>query len=287
MGDAAKGLPNRRLGLVIGSGGLKCAASIGLWRVLEEAGIRPDMIVGCSGGSLFASCMALGWDAATIQERVFRDWTATITARPYYRSFLRAALPRVFGFSERFGLIDDRHLNAALRRQLGDPRIEDLPIPLRITATDVRSGERVVLSRWPVAEAVRASIALPVLFRPWPIEGRLLSDGASSDPLPLSVAIREGCDILVAMGFESTHDDRLDSLWRLIHQHTVVAGNHLLRSTFAFYSLVHHAEVIPVMPRFDRPVRLGDVAQVPSLIEEGERSAREQLPYLQRLLSAA
>jgi NTE family protein len=200
---------------------------------------------------------------------------------------LRAALPRLLGFHRRVGLLDDRDIMAAFRDLYGDSDIGDLPVPLFLAATDMETGERVVISDGPVVDAVRASIAIPVLLRPWPVGGRLLVDGGASDPLPISVAIREGSDIIVAMGFENTYDARLDSLSRLINQHLMITVNHLLRSTFAFYSMVHHAEVIPVMPVFDRPIALSDVARFPYIVEQGVAAAEEQVGYLKRLLSAA
>lgn len=276
----------RRLALVIGSGSIKCAASLGLWKVLRREGIAPDLIVGCSGGSIFAALMAMGCELEVVEEWLRTKWTGALTGRPHYRSVLRAAFPRLLGFQRRFGLLDDRGIMAAFRDLYGDRRFSDLPVPLFLAATDMETGERVVISDGEVADAVRASIALPVLLRPWPVDGRLLVDGGTSDPLPISVAIREGSDIIIAMGFENTYDTRLDTLSRLINQHLMISINHLVRSTFAFYSMAHHAEVIPVMPVFDRPLFLGDVDRFPYIVEQGVVAAEEQIGYLKRLLNA-
>ena len=285
-GARLEAAPRRpRVGLVIGSGGLKCVAALGLWRVLEREGIPVDVAVGCSGGSIYASAYALGDDRAEAEARTLVLWQ-DLFRRLHLRSVVRALVPGVFGFGERVGLVDDRRVWDVMRTLYGDRTVADARIPLYVAATDWRTGEKVVLDDGPVADAVRASIALPLLLRPWPVDGRLLVDGGASNPLPIDVAIREGSDIILAMGFENTPAPELTTLRAAISRTTTIASNQLLRATFAFYNLAHHAELIPVIPAFDRPVALGDTHLIPYLIERGEQAAEEQLPYLRRLLAA-
>lgn len=281
---AAKRRP--KLALVVGSGGMKCVAAIGMWKVLQREGIQPDLVVGCSGGSLYTASMALGMDALEAERVSPRMWDG-LFKRFHFRSLLRGLLPHRLGGSERIGLIDDRAVAANMRELYGDATFADARIPLHIAATDLHTGERVDISSGRVADAVRASIAMPLLLRPWPVNGRLLVDGGVSDPLPISVAIREGADIILAMGFETPPPERLDSLLGAAGQSISTAINHLLRSTYAFYSAVHHAEIIPIMPSFDRPVGIGDSHQIPYIIEQGERATLAALPYLRRLDLAA
>ncbi|MGO1541106.1 MAG: patatin-like phospholipase family protein [Luteimonas sp.] len=271
-----------RLALVVGSGGIKCVAAVGMWKVLQREGIRPDLVVGCSGGALYTASMALGMDADEAERISPRMWDG-LFKRIHLRSVLRGLLPRGLGGSERIGLINDRAVGANMRELYGDATFADTGIPLHIVATDLHSGEKVDISTGRVADAVRASIAMPMLLRPWPVDGRLLVDGGVSDPLPISVAIREGADIILAMGFETPPAERLDSLLGAAGQSISATINHLLRSTYAFYSAVHHAEIVPIMPGFDRPIRLGDSHLIPYLIEQGERATLDVLPYLRRL----
>ena len=273
-----------KVGLVIGSGGIKCVAALGLWRALERAGIPVDLAVGCSGGAVYAAALALGrvsGDAEALTERL---WHRSFTGLRY-RSLLRVALPRVFGFHERVGLLDDRALGGVLDEVFGEARFSDAAVPLRLVASDLRTAETVVLERGRVRDAVRASLALPLLLRPWPVDGRLLIDGGTSNPLPIDVAIREGCEVIIAMGFESRPGDTISSFSSLVGRATAITVNHLIRSTYAFYSAAHHAEIVPVMPDFDGPVRLTDAHLIPDLIARGEAAAEAELPYLQRLLA--
>ena len=283
-GADAGGAGRPRVGLVIGSGGIKCVAAIGLWRALEEAGIEVDVAVGCSGGSVYAAALALGLvshDAEALTERL---WGRSFTGLRY-RSLLRVALPRVFGFSERLGLLDDRALAAVLDEVFGEATFADADRPLFLTASDLHTAETVVLDRGLVRDAVRASLAMPLLLRPWPVDGRLLIDGGTSNPLPIDVAIREGCEVIVAMGFENRPGDTIASFSGLVSRATAITVNHLIRSTYAFYSAAHHAEIVPVMPDFDGPVRLTDAHLIPDLIAKGRAAAEAEIPYLQRLLA--
>lgn len=286
--DAPSGAPTARrprVGLVLGSGGIKCTAAVGLWKVLAREGIQVDVAVGCSGGSIYAAAMAMQWDVRWAEERTLHMWKDLFT-RFHYRSVLRAMLPRLFGFSERVGLVDDRRIGAVMEDAYADHTFADARIPLFLAATDLRTGEKVVLTEGRIGDAVRASIALPILLRPWPVQGRLLIDGGASNPLPIDVAIRERCDVIIAMGFETALSEHMPSLLTLARQTTAIATNNLLWSTFAFYSAVHHAEIVPVMPTFDRRIPLADTSLIPYLIDQGERAAEAELPYLRRLLAA-
>jgi len=273
-----------RVGLVVGSGGIKCAAAVGLWKALRREGIEVDLAVGCSGGSIYTAALALGQDVGWAEERTHVMWR-DLFRRVHYRSLLRVALPRLFGYSERVGILDDRRIAAVMRDLYGDATFADTRIPLWIAATDLRTGERVNLDEGRIADAVRASIAIPVLLRPWPVNGRLLVDGGASNPLPVDVAIREGCDVIIAMGFETPVVEEFGSVLRTFAQAGTIATNHLLRATYAFHSVVHHAEIVPLIPTFDQRIGLGDTALLGHIIEAGERAAEAELPYLRRLLA--
>jgi len=279
--------PQRRVALVIGSGSVKCAAALGLWRVLQREGIGLDLIVGCSGGSLYAATTALGFTAEHAADLSARLFTREATGQRDRAALLRAAFPRLLGFSERFGLRSDRRVVAGIREAFGERTFADATVPLYITATDFHTGEQVVLSRGSVAEAVRASIAIPFAFAPHEVDGRLLIDGFMSDPLPVGVAIKEGANVIVAMGFESPYQTRVTSVGRFAFQMSSIMTNNLLRASFAFHGLAHHGEVIPVIPRFGERIRLFDTAKIPYIIDEGERAMEEQMPYLRRLLAAS
>lgn len=275
----------RSVALVVGSGGLKCVSSLGLWRALVRENIEVNLAVGCSGGSIYASAIALGWSVEDAVAASYDLWRDRFSKRNT-RGLLQIVLPKIFGFDHTFSLVDDTSINAALRTGFGDALIENTRIPLHLVATDYLNGERVIISQGKVFDAVRASIAIPLALPAWEMGGRKLMDGGVSDPLPVDVAIREGAEVILAMGFESAYLKEINAVQKLVLQASTVATNYLLRSTFAFYSMVHHAEVIPVMPAFDRRVGLSDTHLIPYLIEQGEAAAEREMPYLRRLLAA-
>jgi NTE family protein len=275
----------KRVALVIGSGSVKCAAAIGIQKVLERSGIGVDMVVGCSGGSIYAACIASGHKAEVIADMTAKLWTRDVTAKRNLHALLMALAPKLFRFDPgRFGLRDDALIAKRLHGAFGESRIEDLPMPLHVTATDFTNGDLVVLSRGSVAEAVRASIAIPFAFAPVKLDGRLLVDGFLADPLPVSVAIKHGADVIVALGFESVFQEQVRTAGRFAFQLSAIMANNLLKSRLGFHSLAHHGEVIVIVPEFKQRIRLFDTDKIGYIIEEGERAAEEQLPYLQELL---
>jgi len=281
--DAAR---PHRLALVVGAGAVKCAAAIGLRRVLEREGIAVDLLVGCSGGSIYTALHALGTSVEEAEALTYEFWTPEVMAKRDVRSLLSAVFPRLFKFKGAFGMVDDGPLHAALGPTFGERSFDEARVPLRIVATDFANGERVVLSEGSVFDAIRASIAVPYVWKPWEVDGRALCDGCLSDPMPVDVAIREGADIILAMGFESAFPRRVTSGLKFAFQVTSVYTNNLFRANYAFHNLAHHAEIIPVVPEFERPVGLFSISKIPYVIEQGQRAAEEAMPYLKRLLAS-
>jgi NTE family protein len=271
----------KNIALVIGSGGIKCAAAIGMWKVLKDE-ISVDLIVGCSGGSVYSGCIARGASIEYMAEWSKEMWTADIMQG--YISNLKAARDGSLMFNERSGLVDDLYLNTALEKVAQDLTFSDTEIPLKITATDMMTGEKVILSEGKIQDAVRASSAIPLIFPPWEIDGRLLIDGGVSDPLPIDVAIQEGADIIIAMGFSLSYRKRFRSMTAVQEQLNSIYMNNLLNATYAFYNLAHHAEIFPIIPEFDEPLSMFDVDRIPDIIKQGEDATKTQLPHIKRLL---
>lgn len=273
-----------RVALVIGSGSVKCAAAIGLKKVLEREHIDVDMVVGCSGGAIYAALIALGWSVERATEATLRMWTSDVTSKRNLRGILQLALPKLFKFDETFGLIDDSLINRRFHDGFENATFADTRIPLFVTATDFYTGEQVVVSEGKIEDGVRASISIPYIFPPKKLNDRFLIDGYQSDPLPIGVAIKEGADIIIAMGFESPYQEHVTSLMRYNFQMSSITSNNLLKSNYAFHNLAHHSEIIPIIPEFKYRIKLFDTDKLPYVIEEGERAAEQQLPFIKSLL---
>ncbi|MCR4404612.1 MAG: patatin-like phospholipase family protein [Candidatus Acetothermia bacterium] len=174
------------VGLALSSGGPRGAAHAGVLRVLEEHGIPIDIIVGTSMGAMVGGAYAAGVPIARVEE----EWLKT--------DLLRVAKSFLPTFPLR-GWSSGSNILKMLQALLGDVRIEALPIKFAAVATDIDTGNEVVLQEGPLVEAIRASSSIPGLFVPVEHEGRLLVDGGLVNPLPVDVARRLGAEIVIAV----------------------------------------------------------------------------------------
>ncbi|MBP6899926.1 MAG: patatin-like phospholipase family protein [Burkholderiaceae bacterium] len=179
-----------RIGLALGGGAARGFAHIGVIQVLEEAGIRPDLVAGTSAGSLVAAMYAAGKPgpelarlALAMDESAITDWS----------------------FPGR-GLIRGEALARYVREQTGGRLIEQLPLPLGIVATDLDSGEAVLFRRGDVGAAVRASSAVPAVFQPVKIGAREYVDGGLVSPVPVRFAREMGAQLVLAVDISSPPD---------------------------------------------------------------------------------
>lgn len=275
-----------RLGLVIGSGGLKCAAAIGVMQVLEQENITVDMVVGCSGGSIFGAAIAMGFSSERIIEIFPHAWGRDSTEKFDFRSIAKIAMPRIAGFDNEIGILDDQGLMKGLVYTCGaETAITNTKIPFYCVATDFRTGEQVVMSQGNLVRAIRASAGIPVLFKPVEWEGKWLLDGGLSNPLPVDVAIQEGADIIIAVGFETPMIQPVSSPVSFAAQMFNILVNQLLSRKFAFYNLAYHSEIIAIIPHFDREIGLGDVDSIPFIIEQGRNETLKHIEYLKQVLT--
>jgi NTE family protein len=274
-----------RLALVVGSGSVKCAAALGLWKVLDREGIPIDMLVGCSGGSLYTSTMALGFSLDECIQYTKTLWNEKVTAQKNWPGLLSAVFPKLFKFSHNFGMVSDRQMLANLHQVFGNKTFAETKIPLTIMTTDFYTGEQVPLTQGKIVDAIRASIAIPFIWSAYQVGERTLIDGAASNPMPVDVAIKEGADVILAMGFQAPLPSKVRSISRYAFHVNGLMTNNLYQSNFAFHNAVHHAEIIPIFPEFERSIRLFDTDQIPYVIAQGEKAAEEQIPYIRKLLN--
>ena len=270
--------------LVIGSGAIKCAASMGMWQTLVEENIQVDMVVGCSAGSIYGAGIAMGMSVDEIKMWSERTWTTELMQD--YIVNLKASKDGTLKFTERSGLVDDSILNSRIGDIFKDKTFSDMEKPFIVVATDMMTGEKVAISKGKLFDAIRASIALPLIFPPWEIEGKLLVDGAASDPFPIDTAIQNGANIIIGMGFSIDYRKRFRSLTAVQEQMTAIYMNNILKSSFAFNNLAHHSEIFTIIPEFDEPLSMFDVHKIPYIIERGAEATRKQIPHIKELLAA-
>ena len=273
-----------KVALVIGWGSVKCAAALGLMRVLRREGIEIDLLVGSGAGSIYASMLALGYSVEEIIAINQRLWTAEVTSRPNRQALLQLLLPRRVKVREYFNLLDDRLMNERLYQAFGETTFSETKIPLYIATTEYKTGMQVILCEGRIYEAVRASISLPLIFPPFPKDEHLLSDGYLSEPLPIGVALKEGAEIVFAMGFESFSSGPIRSFSDYLLHLTSIMSNNLLRASTAFYNLAHHGELISIIPQFETDIHPFDTDRILEIIQIGEAETEKHLPQIRSLL---
>jgi len=221
---------DKKIALVLGWGGVKCAAAVGFMRVLSQEGIEIDLVVGSGAGSLYGSLLALGFDAEETNRIVKRLWSNETTSKANPMAILQILFPKFFRMQESYYLRDDHLVNNSLFDALGESQFSETMISLFITATDYRSGEQVIISEGSIFDAVRASIALPVIFKPVKSGKRRLVDGFLTGPLPVGVAMQEGADVILAMGFDTKKQVPFDSIANYIMNLVGIMSNNWLIS---------------------------------------------------------
>jgi NTE family protein len=277
-------MKNKKIALVIGWGGVKCAAAIGLLRVLHREGIEIDLVVGSGAGSIFASFLALGYSERESNNLLTQLWNKETTGITNHMAIFQILFPRLFKMRESYHIRNDSLINNGLFDAFGEAQFKDTKIPLLITATDYRTGEQVILSEGHISEAVRASIALPFIFEPVKKGNRLLVDGFLTGPLPVGVAMKEGADIILAMGFDTKKQVPYNSFPNFMMNLIGIMSNNLLHAAISFFSMAHHDDVISVVPDLADDIHLFDTERVSEIISAGEREAEKHLAYIKRLV---
>ncbi|NNN05259.1 MAG: cyclic nucleotide-binding domain-containing protein [Elusimicrobia bacterium] len=193
----ARRLGGVRVGLALGSGAALGHATIGVLKVFKREGIPVDVAAGTSMGAVIAACAAAGYEPEEIEQMALRIDKAWV----YENLFWDLTVPRS-------GFFAGETLLRFLRSYFGSREFSDLEIPFACVAADIETGEEVVLKSGRVAEAVRASASLPIIFAPLLHDGRYLVDGGLVNPVPTRVLTDLGADILIAVNLSAPAGDR-------------------------------------------------------------------------------
>lgn len=236
-----------KVGLALSGGGARGGAHIGVLKALEELDVPIDYIAGTSMGAIVGGFYAAGYSADEIERiMVEMDWDRALSDNPdrVDRSMRKKELEAEFlipyrvGYNKgRFqvplGAIQGQHLDQVFQRILlpvsNMQKFDRLPIPFRAVATDLVTGEEVVLSEGSLSDSLRASMSVPGVFAPVRIDGRILVDGGMSNNLPVSVVREMGADVVIAVDISSQllTEEQLTSVLSVTEQLT----NFLTRRT--------------------------------------------------------
>ena len=287
-----------RIGLVLSGGGARGLAHVGVLKVLEREHVPIDVIAGTSMGAIIGGLYASGMSADELERELLRvRWDNLFASRVERRELSQRRKEEDFEISPVLelglrdgefrtpqGAVSSRGLESLLRRYTlpvrGVQRFDELPIPFRAVATDMESGQPVILSEGDLALALRSSMSVPGVFSPTEIDGRVLGDGGLVNNVPVNVARAMGADVLIVVniGTPLAARDTLATAFGVTQQMINILTEQNVQRSLA---TLQPADVL-VSPQLGK-LTAADFDSALAFIELGRRGAEQMVPRLAAL----
>jgi len=244
----------KNTGLALGGGAVLGAAHVGVLKALQEFDIKVEYIAGTSIGAFVAAFYAFGKSWEDIQE---------ITSELRWIDITAISLSR-------YGLLSNKKLEELIVEHIGDKNIQDSNIPMAIIATDASNGEKVILNKGSVANAVMASTCIPGVFRPVDYGEKMLLDGGIIENVPVNTVREMGADYVIGVDLNSEYtyekpDNILDVLLNSFH--------FIMKASAALQTENSDLLIKPDLSKFNRT----DMNQVQTLLKKGYEDAKKAL----------
>ena len=245
--------------LVLGSGGARGYAHIGVIEVLEQQGIHPDFIVGTSAGSIVGSIYASGKTAAELHD-------IALNLKPNDVRDVNVSLK---------GFFNGQKVENYINRQVNNTPLQNLKIPMYVVATELKNGEKTVFNYGNTGQAVRASTAIPSMFVPTKIGDTEYVDGGLVSPVPVQVARDLGADIVIAVDIlaQPIHTET-SNVWGLFNQNINIMQGRLAEEE------LKNADIV-IQPDLKEKAHIFDVTGREMAIQAGVDAANEKVADLQ------
>ena len=272
IGFLKKKMP--KIGLALGSGAARGFAHVGVLEALEEEKIPVHYIAGTSMGALIGGLYASGLGIKKLREFAYQtDWK-------------KAAILLAPSLSKS-GLVSGERIGKYLRSFLGNRKIEELPIPFACVATDILSGEEIIIDKGDLVDGIRASISIPGILTPVILDGRILADGGIVNPIPVNVVSKMGADFVIASNANSLFSKppteienvrtknkiKVPSIFTILLQSTSIMQRKMIRDSLSKANLVINSEV----PN----IKLLEFYRAKEGVNAGRKTARKVLKDLE------
>jgi NTE family protein len=259
----------KKVGLALGSGGFRGPAHIGVIKTLIKNNIPIDYVTGASIGAWAAAHLALDGDIEKFEKEFLLKQ--------------EDKMKLLLDISLRGGLISGSKIESFLRQSLDKSDFKDTKIPLKIVATDLITGESFVFQKGDIVTAVRASISIPLFFKPVKFKNCLLADGGLSNPVPDNILKDMGADFIISVNLYNSYKCVLDnpSMTRVIMRGAEVILGNLVRAS------CKHTDVLisPDTSAFYKDSQIKKLFNTPiikKMIECGEQAAEKALPEIKK-----
>ena len=261
----------KTVGLALGSGGFRGFVHLGVIQALEKHHIPIDIISGASIGSWVAAHYALHRDMKKMEKE--------ITENP------REKLPILFDLSWRGGFVNGEKFEKFLKKDLGSGDISQTPTPLFIVATDLVSGKEIVFDKGKISSVVRASCAVPLVFKPVVYQKHLLVDGGLSNPVPCDILKKKGADIVIGVNLYHSHEfiEKKFTMAKVVLRSTRITAHNLAVNSCKFADFT----IEPDASKFVNSVKFKnyfDSETVKSLIDIGAKATEKIIPKIKEAL---
>jgi NTE family protein len=263
---------SKKVGLVLGSGGYRGFAHIGVIKVLEKHGIKISYLSGSSAGAWAAAHYALYQDVKQLAQDLVVNPTVSI--------------PVFFDFSRRGGFINGQKFISRINQTLHKHNFSDTKIPVKLAATDLITGQPYIFEAGELAKAVCASSSVPLVFKPVSYKGHLLVDGALSNPVPVNVVREMGAQLVIAVNLYNRNEfvKKKFTMAKVVLRSTRIVMYNLAQNDIKGADVVINIDASPF--NFDSGLKKYFAKTVAEeLIKIGERATERMIPEIKKLLA--
>ena len=252
------------IALVLGSGGARGYAHIGVIEVLEQHGIQPDFIVGTSAGSIVGSIYASGKSAIQLRQ-IALD--------------MKVGDVRDFKIGMK-GFFDGQKVEDYVNKQIDQTPLEKMKIPMYVVATELKNGEKTIFNYGNTGQAVRASVSIPSMFIPTKIQGKEYVDGGLVSPVPVDIAKQLGADIIIAVDILAQPvNTETTNVWGLFNQNINIMQNRLAAEE------LKNADIV-IQPDLREKAHIFDVKGRQDTMQAGIDAANQRMHDLEVVIAS-